>query len=266
MTLSNPPQNGDHRPNSGLREGNISHAEVNEALRGLPKTIIFGQQNRLRDGLLMEEDERLDRFHAGHDLVRFFYGDYRQQPTFRDLFYNEHRSKQGRDADLNNDGQIGPEERFNNFLARRVGNPYMVPEETTQFEMGFDWNFVGDYVGALTAFYKSEFFVTFGEVIVVDVEDVIEVSKLIIVAEDIVIDHIEFVVVVAFDKLLEHVDVVRFLDDGIGVIVGVVFVVGVGPGNLGSVGHFAGRSFVCEISRGRFCVNANEWSPCHRAT
>ena len=47
MTLSNPPPNGDHRPNSGLREGNISHAEVNEALWGLPKTIIFGQQNRL---------------------------------------------------------------------------------------------------------------------------------------------------------------------------------------------------------------------------
>ncbi len=82
MTLSNPPPNGDHRPNSGLREGNISHAEVNEALRGLPKTIIFGQQNRLRDGLLMEEDERLDRFHAGHDLVRFFYGGVRQLPEY----------------------------------------------------------------------------------------------------------------------------------------------------------------------------------------
>jgi len=74
--------NGDHRPNSGLREGDISHAEVNEALRRLPKTVIFGQQNRLRDGLLMEEDERLDRFHAGHDLVRFFYGAVRQLPDY----------------------------------------------------------------------------------------------------------------------------------------------------------------------------------------
>lgn len=73
---------GDDRPNSGLREGEISHAEVNEALRRLPKTVIFGQQNRLRDGLLMEEDERLDRFHAGHDLVRFFYGAVRQLPDY----------------------------------------------------------------------------------------------------------------------------------------------------------------------------------------
>ncbi|MDP7448337.1 MAG: hypothetical protein QF689_07125 [Candidatus Latescibacteria bacterium] len=55
---------------------------MNEVLRRLPKTIIFGQQNRLRDGVLMEEDERLDRFHAGHDLVRFFYGGVRQLPDY----------------------------------------------------------------------------------------------------------------------------------------------------------------------------------------
>lgn len=73
---------GDRRPNSGLREGDLTHAEVNEALRQLPKTIIFGQQNRLRNGVLIEEDERLDRFHAGHDLVRFFYGTVRQLPDY----------------------------------------------------------------------------------------------------------------------------------------------------------------------------------------
>jgi hypothetical protein len=82
-TSSGEPVNtGDQRPNSGLREGDISHAEVNEALRRVPKTIIFGQHNRLRDGLLMEEDERLDRFHAGHDLVRFFYDGVRQLPDY----------------------------------------------------------------------------------------------------------------------------------------------------------------------------------------
>jgi hypothetical protein len=100
---------------------------------------------------------------TARSLVRFFYGDYRQRPTFENLFHNEHRSRQGKDADLNNDGQISEQEKFNNFHARRVGNPYMVPEETTQFEMGLDWNFVSDYVAAVTAFYKSEFFVTFGE-------------------------------------------------------------------------------------------------------
>lgn len=79
--MSNPPSS-DSRPNSGLREGGITHAQVNEALRRLPKTIIFGQQNRLRDGLVIEEDERLPRFHAGHDLVRFFYGAVRQLPDY----------------------------------------------------------------------------------------------------------------------------------------------------------------------------------------
>ena len=76
-----PPFSGDDRPNSGLREGNISHAEVNAALRRHQKTVIFGQQNRLRDGRLME-DEKLRRFHAGHELVKFFYGAVRQLPEY----------------------------------------------------------------------------------------------------------------------------------------------------------------------------------------
>ena len=69
----------DHRPNSGLREGDIDHAEVNEAIRYAPKTVIFGQQTRLRLGLLMEDDS-LPRLHAGHDMVKFFYGAIRQIP------------------------------------------------------------------------------------------------------------------------------------------------------------------------------------------
>ena len=72
----------DQRPNSGLREGEISHAEVNDALRLASKTIIFGQQNRLRNGLVLDADERLPRFHAGHDLVKFFYGGIRQLPDY----------------------------------------------------------------------------------------------------------------------------------------------------------------------------------------
>lgn len=69
----------DDRPNSGLREGGITHAEVNEALRLADKRVIFGQQTRLRLGLLMEDDS-LRRYHAGHDLVKFFYGAIRQIP------------------------------------------------------------------------------------------------------------------------------------------------------------------------------------------
>ena len=45
------------------------------------KTVIFGQQNRLRDGLLMP-DEKLTRFHAGHELVRFFYQGMNKLPEY----------------------------------------------------------------------------------------------------------------------------------------------------------------------------------------
>ncbi|MFT5087205.1 MAG: hypothetical protein ACI906_002695 [Candidatus Latescibacterota bacterium] len=71
----------DERPNSGLREGDISHAQVNAALHAHEKTIVFGQQNRLRGGMLLE-DEKLPRFHAGHDMVKFFYGAVRQLPEY----------------------------------------------------------------------------------------------------------------------------------------------------------------------------------------
>ena len=69
----------EERPNSGLREGAISHAEVNASLRRQEKTIVFGQQNRLRAGRLMTDD-KLPRYHAGHDVVKFFYGAIRQLP------------------------------------------------------------------------------------------------------------------------------------------------------------------------------------------
>lgn len=65
-------ESADHKPNSGMREGDISHAEVNAEIRRLSKTVMFGQQNRLRNGFLMD-DEVLPRFYAGHPLVLFFY-------------------------------------------------------------------------------------------------------------------------------------------------------------------------------------------------
>jgi hypothetical protein len=43
----------------------ITHADVNVALRGHHNTVIFGQQTRLRAGVLLY-DEKLDRFHADH--------------------------------------------------------------------------------------------------------------------------------------------------------------------------------------------------------
>ena len=75
-------QDPDTRPNSGLREGDISHADVNAVIRQAEKTVIFGQQTRLRAGILIKEDERLPRFHAGHEVVNYFYGAIRLIPDY----------------------------------------------------------------------------------------------------------------------------------------------------------------------------------------
>lgn len=72
---------GDERPNTGLREGVVPHAEVNEVIRGCDMSVIFGQQTRLRNGVLLA-DRRLPRFHAGHDIVKFFYRAIRQLPDY----------------------------------------------------------------------------------------------------------------------------------------------------------------------------------------
>jgi len=85
--MSDPPEptqspsegRGERRPNSGLREGEIPHAEVNAALSQADKIIAFGQQTRLRDGVLTN-DEEVPRYHAGHDIVKFLYSGIRQIP------------------------------------------------------------------------------------------------------------------------------------------------------------------------------------------
>ncbi len=59
---------GDARPKTGLREGDVTHAEVNEVVRVCDMSVIFGQQTRLRNGVLLP-DRRLPRFHAGHRQV-----------------------------------------------------------------------------------------------------------------------------------------------------------------------------------------------------
>lgn len=82
VQTENPPEGpGDRRPNSGLREGEIPHPEVNAVLSQAEKIIAFGQQTRLRDGVL-SGDEELPRYHAGHDIVKFLYSGVRQIPDY----------------------------------------------------------------------------------------------------------------------------------------------------------------------------------------
>ena len=90
-------------------------------------------------------------------LVRFFYGRFTQRPTLSQMFQNQFTSNEAVDRDLNGNGAIDPGEQFNEFndSGSRHGTPYLPPEETTSFEVGLDWNFVGDYVLGLTTYYKA---------------------------------------------------------------------------------------------------------------
>lgn len=129
----------DHRPQSGLREGDISHAEVNEAIGRADKTVIFGQQTRLRLGLLME-DESLPRFHAGHDMVKFFYGAIRQIPeVFLDGILGA-----GISVTLVRESELlvfrGPREH-QSFHTGRTRRTIYMPEQVVKsaFEKGYDY-------------------------------------------------------------------------------------------------------------------------------
>lgn len=64
-----------------MQEGDLTHDEINGAIAQADKTIVFARQNRLRDGVLLGDD-KLPRFHAGHDNVRFFYSAVRQLPEY----------------------------------------------------------------------------------------------------------------------------------------------------------------------------------------
>jgi hypothetical protein len=92
-------------------------------------------------------------------LVRFFYGRFAQLPQFHELFQNEWASAESTDKDLNKNGVIDPGERYNDFNnaigAGTHGTRFLPPETTVSFEVGLDWNFVGDYVLGLTTYYKQ---------------------------------------------------------------------------------------------------------------
>ncbi|MDP6702811.1 MAG: hypothetical protein QGH25_24370, partial [Candidatus Latescibacteria bacterium] len=136
----------DERPNSGLREGEISHAKVNAALRAHRKTVIFGQQTRLRDGIYLA-DTRLNRLHAGHDLVKFFYGAVRQLPSYLV------------DALLDQNVSVtlvhGPDllvfhhpREHQSFHTGRSRRTIHVPEAVLQqaFELGYDYWAIGEMI------------------------------------------------------------------------------------------------------------------------
>ena len=90
-------------------------------------------------------------------LIRFFYGKFTQVPNFEMLYRNEWKSQSANDGDLNGNGTIDTGERWNAFNDNTGThhNVNLPPEETVNFELGLDWNFVSNYVMGLTSYYKS---------------------------------------------------------------------------------------------------------------
>ncbi len=64
-----------------MKEGAITHEEVNAAVAAASKTLLFGSQNRRRQGIRVG-DQPLRRLPIAHDQVRFFYSALRQLPEF----------------------------------------------------------------------------------------------------------------------------------------------------------------------------------------
>ena len=129
----------DHRPNSGLFEGDISHNEVNEVLRKHQKVILFGQQIRLRQGVLMN-DKKLSRVHPGHRLTKFFYGAVRQLPgRLVEALLDKHISvTMVRGTDLLVFHSVREHQAFHTGRTRRT---IYLPEIvlTKAFEAGYDY-------------------------------------------------------------------------------------------------------------------------------
>lgn len=90
--------------------------------------------------------------------LHYFFGKFYQINNFHQMFGEEWRGNEA-DVDVNQNGRIDPETELYNRL--RTSDEYGDPreqawEQTVQFEVGFDWNFVGDYTLSLATFHKSQ--------------------------------------------------------------------------------------------------------------
>ena len=90
--------------------------------------------------------------------IRFFTGTFHQ---FNDMqwFYTRFFRSSVPDKDLNGNGVIDQHEIYNSLahsLAGKFGSVSTDPVRTTSFEVGVDWNFAGDYIASVTAFYKDQ--------------------------------------------------------------------------------------------------------------
>ena len=122
--------------------------------------------DRLREfGLMRKIEPRMvlaPRLGVAHpitdrSMIHFFYGHIYQLPSFYTMFVEQWQNYGQRDNDVNEDGAIEETEEYNTLQAIRgfFGNPELDFEKTISFELGFDWNFVSEYVLSVSSYYKS---------------------------------------------------------------------------------------------------------------
>ena len=93
--------------------------------------------------------------------IHFFYGHVYQLPSFWNMYHDEWKAKNPKNADkdVNKNGVVDAAEEYNRLNdasnSLHYGNPTMEYEKTTSFEMGVDWNFYQDYILTMTTYYKS---------------------------------------------------------------------------------------------------------------
>jgi hypothetical protein len=118
-------------------------------------------QPEIQAGSITALSPRLGISHpvTSRSLIRFFYGKFKQMPIFEHLYKNEWQSQSATDTDLNGNNVLDTGEHWNAFNSNNArhhfANPKTPPEETVNFELGVDWNFVSQYVASVTTYYKS---------------------------------------------------------------------------------------------------------------
>ena len=94
-------------------------------------------------------------------VIHFSGGVFQQLPDFFWIYGKTYGSDKEQDDDLNGNGKIDPAEKYNTFrpafgmyFGRQAGR--IRPEQSTNLEVGADYNFYEDYTAGIAIYYKSE--------------------------------------------------------------------------------------------------------------
>jgi hypothetical protein len=151
--------------NAGVRLDGFHNEEKGSAVPPFETSPMYNKLRHFRNAPRADADAKIafsPRLGVSHPItaastIRFFYGRFYKFPNLwtmnRQIWVGSFP-----DIDINGNGQIDPEERYNDLGKENqigVGNIATPPEKTTSFEVGTDWNVISDYTLSLTAYYKT---------------------------------------------------------------------------------------------------------------